>query len=101
MQKDKVSSSISSVLINEEKKNTPVKIENIQEEVIRYNENGEIKELKINGGHLDIGLKDTMKDLIVNFIGAVVFSIIGLLYIKNRDEYRFAENFIPTLKTNK
>lgn len=101
MQKDRVSSSISSVLINKEKKNTPVKIENIQEEVIRYNENGEIKELKINGGHLDIGLKDTMKDLIVNFIGAVVFSIIGLLYIKNRDEYRFAENFIPTLKTNK
>lgn len=99
MQKDRVSSSISSVLINEEKKNTPVKIENIQEEVIRYNENGEIKELKINGGHLDIGLKDTMKDLIVNFIGAVVFSITGLLYIKNRDEYRFAENFIPTLKT--
>lgn len=39
-----------------------------------------------------------MKDLFVNFIGAVVFSIIGLLYIKNRDEYKFAENFIPTMK---
>lgn len=101
MQKDRISSSISSVLINEEKKNMPIKIENIQEEVIKYNENGEIRELKVNGGHLDIGLKDTMKDLLVNFIGAVVFSIIGLLYIKNRDGYRFAENFIPTLKTKK
>lgn len=101
MQKDRISSSISSVLINEEKKNVPVKIDNIEEETIKYNENGEIKELIISGGHLDIGLKDTMKDLLVNFIGAVVFSIIGLLYIKNRDEYRFAENFIPTLKTKK
>lgn len=101
MQKDRISSSISSVLINEEKKNVPVKIDNIEEETIKYNENGEIKELIVSGGHLDIGLKDTMKDLLVNFIGAVVFSIIGLLYIKNRDEYRFAENFIPTLKTKK
>ena len=40
-----------------------------------------------------------MKDLIVNFLGAVVFSIIGLLYIKNRDEYRFAEEFMPIMKT--
>ena len=34
------------------------------------------------GGFLDIGIRDTMKDLFVNFIGAVVFSILGLLYIK-------------------
>ena len=48
---------------------------------------------------MDIGIRDTMKDLIVNFIGAVVFSIIGLLYIKDRDEYRFAEKFMPVMKT--
>ena len=40
-----------------------------------------------------------MKDLLVNFVGAVVFSCIGLLYIKDRDEYKFAENFIPIMKT--
>ena len=40
-----------------------------------------------------------MKDLIVNFIGAIVFSILGLLYIKNRDEYKFAEEFMPIMKT--
>ena len=39
-----------------------------------------------------------MKDLFVNFIGAVVFSILGLLYIKDRDEYKFTEKFIPKLK---
>lgn len=100
MQKDRITSSISSVLINENNENVPIKLNNIESEIIKYTENGEIIELKINGGHLDIGLKDTMKDLLVNLIGAIVFSVIGLLYIKNRDEYRFAENFIPTIKDN-
>ena len=40
-----------------------------------------------------------MKDLIVNFIGAVVFSIIGYFYIKNRGKGRFAKRFIPRLKS--
>ena len=52
----------------------------------------------MNGGYLDIGINDTMKDLIVNFLGAIVFSIIGYLYIQNRDNWKFAENFIPRLK---
>ena len=98
MQKDRITSSIASVEINESRKNIPIKINNIEKEVISYYENGELKQRVIEGGHLDIGIKDTMKDLFVNFIGAVVFSIIGLLYIKNRDEYKFAENFIPTMK---
>jgi len=33
-------------------------------------------------GYLDIGLYDTMKDMFVNFIGAVVFSIFGFFYAK-------------------
>ena len=44
-------------------------------------------------------INDTMKDLLVNFVGAVVFSILGLLYIKNRDEYKFTEEFMPMVKT--
>ena len=39
-----------------------------------------------------------MKDLIVNFIGAVTFSILGYFYIHNRDKYKFTENFIPRKK---
>ena len=63
--------------------------------------NGNKTETIIDGGYLDIGINDTMKDLIVNFIGAVTFSIIGLLYIKNKDEYKFAENFIPIMRKSK
>ena len=47
------------------------------------------------GGYLDIGLLDTMKDLFVNFIGAVVFSAIGYFYVKSRGKGRFASRFIP------
>ena len=36
-----------------------------------------------------------MKDLFVNFIGAVVFSIIGYFYVKNRGQGKFARRFIP------
>lgn len=44
----------------------------------------------------DVFLYDTMQDLFVNFIGAVVFSIIGYIYIKNRGRGIAAE-FIPTV----
>ena len=47
------------------------------------------------GGYLDIGLLDTMKDLAVNFIGAVVFSVIGFFYVKNRGKGKLARSFIP------
>ncbi len=98
MQKDKIVTTISSVTLNEQKKNIPVVLNNIYETDIKYIENGEEKQAVIKGGFLDIGIKDTMKDLFVNFIGAVVFSIIGLLYIKGRDEYKFVESFVPTMK---
>ena len=60
-----------------------------------------IREVTVDGirlnidGYLDIGLIDTMKDLIVNFVGAVVFSVIGFFYIKNRGKGKFAKRFIP------
>lgn len=49
-------------------------------------------------GYLDIGLIDTMQDLIVNFIGAFVFSIFGFFYTKNQGKGPFAKRFIPTRK---
>ena len=39
-------------------------------------------------GYLDIGLHDTMADLFVNFIGAVVFSVLGFFYIRHRGKGR-------------
>ena len=91
MQKDVLVSEIYSVDLNEEKKNKAVIVQDIQSTQIVL-ENGTIV---ISDGYLDIGLHDTMEDLIVNFIGATTFSIIGYLYIHNRDKYKFAINFIP------
>lgn len=95
-QKDRIVQEINSVALNKEKKNIPVTIDNINKTEIYSNNSQTIT--TIEGGYLDIGLIDTMKDLIVNFIGAVVFSILGFLYIKDRDEYKFIERFIPVLK---
>lgn len=39
-----------------------------------------------------------MEDLLVNFIGALVFSVIGFFYVKNRGKSRFASRFIPRKK---
>lgn len=100
MQKDEIVSSISSVALDETNSNKPVILNNISKTII-YSEGEEEKTVKttIDGGYLDIGLNDTMDDLIVNFLGAYSFSIIGWLYIKNRDKYKFAENFMPVRKT--
>ncbi len=94
MQKDRIIQSFNSVKLNETGENIPIEVKDIEYTVVVT----KTKDVKIDGGYLDIGLRDTMKDLLVNFIGASVFSIIGYLYIKNRDDYRFAENFIPRLR---
>ena len=98
MQKDRIVQEISTVTLNPEGKNDPVEIRNITGTTIHYIENGENKEISVVDGFLDIGIRDTMKYLFVKFIGSVVFYILGLLYIKDRDEYKFAEKFMPRLK---
>lgn len=96
MQKDRIVQKVTSVELNEENKNDPVIIDNINKTEI-YSENNN-KITTIENGYLDIGINDTMKDLIVNFIGALVFSILGFLYIKDRDEYQFIERFVPVMR---
>jgi len=91
MQKDTVVQTISSVTLDQTNSNTPVVIRNIHSVSV----NGQ--DLGLDG-YLDIGLYDTMEDLFVNFIGAVVFSIIGFFYIKRRGEGSFARQFIPTIQ---
>ena len=92
MQKDTVIRSITSVALDPTKSNTPVTVDGITSVVV----NG--RELGV-GGYLDIGLIDTMKDLIVNFIGTVVFSIFGFIYIKYRGrKSRVVENFMVTVR---
>jgi len=96
MQKDRIVESISTVALNEEGKNVPVKIDGIDHTIIfSIDKDGNLVETLVEGGYLDIGIIDTMKDLFVNFIGAVCFSIFGYLYILNRDKYHFISHFIP------
>ncbi len=99
MQKDTVINEMSSVNFNEEHKNKAVILENIFKTQIFYKDGNKNEVLTIENGYIDTGLIDTMEDLFVNFVGAVVFSILGFLYIKNRDKYKFAENFMPSKKT--
>lgn len=90
MQKDWILPTISSVKLNPAGTTEPVRVA-IESVVI----NGEEWNL---GGYLDVGIVDTMKDLIVNFIGAVVFSIIGIVYLKHRGEEgkgKLADSLIP------
>ena len=93
MQKDRIVSTISTTMLTED--NEELVIDNIDKTTIDGTINGEKKEIVIENGYLDIGIHDTIKDLIVNCIGAIVFSFIGYLYIKNRDKYKFAEEFMP------
>ena len=90
MQKDTVVSSITSVMLDPTNSNIPVTIDGITSVTINGQELG-------FGGYLDIGLYDTMEDLFVNFIGAVVFSTIGYFYIKQRGKGTLAKAFIPTI----
>lgn len=91
MQKDTILTSISTVKLDPTGGNNPVVINNITDMSI----NGESLGL---GGYLDIGLYDTMKDLIVNCIGAIVFSVIGYFYIKRMGKGKIAKHFIPRVK---
>lgn len=93
MQKDRKIEKIQSVKLNPDGKNVPVTIDNIEYTIIYSKEDNKLVENKIDG-YLEIGLIDTMKDLVVNFIGAIVFSIFGFLYVLNRDKYKFINNFI-------
>ena len=93
MQKDTVVQSISTVELDETRSNRVVKIDGIRD-VILVLEDGSERELGL-GGYLDVGINDTMKDLMVNFVGAVVFSVIGYFYVKEKGKGRFAARFIP------
>lgn len=61
----------------------------------------DIKDVAVNGksiGHayIDLGLNDTMKDMLLNCTGAIVFNILCFINLKSeKSEGRFIKNFIP------
>lgn len=88
MQKDKIVTEFASVDLTEDKKSPSKIVKDIESTDINL-KNGE--KIKVDGGYLDIGLHDTMEDLKVNFIGAVVLSFMSYFYILNREKYSFVE----------
>lgn len=95
MQKDRILSKIATVELDETRTNKSVILENIGKTIIYDTSGNELAEIS---GYLDIGLIDTMKDLFINMIGAVVFSIYGYLYLHKKEKYKFIENIIITEK---
>ena len=93
MQKDTVVQSITSVMLDPTNRNIPITIDGIHSVAVNGQDLG-------FDGYLDIGLIDTMEDLVVNFIGAVVFSVFGFLYVKNRGKKdSIISRFVPRRKS--
>lgn len=92
-QRDTIITSISSKKLDDNNEEKPVVIKDIVATEIKTADG---KVYEIDGGYLDVGINDTMKDLFVNLIGAVVFSVYGYIYVKKRDEKSFVSNFVPT-----
>lgn len=97
MQKDMVVNTISSVMLDPAGANHPILVRDIAD-VILVHGDGTKQALGL-GGYLDIGIYDTMKDLFVNFIGAVVFSVIGFFYARGRGKKRVVSLFVPQKKS--
>lgn len=99
MQKDTLVTNISSVYLNSDNENKPVVVDNIGKTEI-FDKDGKLLYV-IDGGYLDIGLNDTMKDLFVNFIGALVFSFFAYIGLKNNKSSSVVKNFVPIKEKRK
>jgi hypothetical protein len=91
MQKDFIVRSFGTVTLDPNNAGTVIRVKDITDTVI-HTASGQT--YTIQGGYLDIGILDTMKDLLVNLIGAVVFSVIGYVTLKKSKTSKVAESFI-------
>ena len=97
MQKDVIVDSIFSVTFDETLQNKAFPLTDITKTTLTLGDGSTFS----FDGYLDIGIIDTMKDLFVNFIGAVVFCTCGYFYIVHRGSNRtrkIVESFVPTVK---
>ncbi len=96
MQKDTVIQAIHSVKLHPEGLNSVIHISDIWDTVLVLEDGTQV--VLGMGGYLDVGLMDTMKDLLVNLIGAVIFSFLGYFYVKTKGEGKIARMFIPQVQ---
>ena len=98
MQKDTLVQTINTVWLDSTNSNGTIPVRDIVSTQITL-ASGEV--IQIPGGYLDIGIHDSMADLIVNLIGALVFAVIGFAYVKTRDSNSLAARFIPRVRRSR
>ncbi len=91
MQKDTYVERINTVEFDSTKSNKVVSFKDIDHTILYDSNNNEMLYME---GHLDIGLKDIMQDLIVNFIGALIYSTFGYIYISNKEKDKVVKKFL-------
>ena len=91
MQKDTVIHAFRSVMLDPTAGNIPVLVEGITDVAV----NGESLGV---GGYLDIGLYDTMEDLFINFVGALLFSVVGFIDARREGEGWLTRQLVPKLR---
>lgn len=89
-QKDAHVRQISTITMQRDGGNQPVRVNDITATDIHL-ANGET--ITVDDGYLDIGLMDTMKDILVNIAGAGLFCIFGTAYLRRKSA--LADQFIP------
>ena len=93
MQKDFIVDHFQSVTLDPTHSQEVIRVEDITGTTI-HTGSGDIT---VNGGYLDIGILDTMKDLFVNFIGAVVFCSFGFAFLKYGESRKAAAKLVGGL----
>ena len=98
MQKDFIVDHFQSVTLDPTHSQQVIPVDDITGTVIQTASG---KTFTIDGGYLDIGILDTMKDLFVNFIGAIVFCSFGFAFLKYGENRKVANKVVQglTLKT--
>ena len=91
-QKDAHVANISTITMQRDGGNQPVRVNDIVNTDIHL-ASGET--ITVDEGYLDIGLMDTMKDILVNTAGATLFCIVGAVYLKKNQKASLAK-LIPT-----
>ena len=93
MQKDFIVDHFQSVTLDPTHSQEVIRVEDITGTVI-HSASGDFT---IDGGYLDIGILDTMKDLLVNFIGAIVFCSFGFAFLKYGESRKAAAKLVGGL----
>ena len=95
MQKDFIVDHFQSVTLDPNHNQEVIHVDGITGTVI-HTVSGET--FTIDKGYLDIGILDTMKDLLVNFIGAIVFCSFGYAFLKYGENKKVASKVVKGLR---